>query len=69
MASTKKNKPLRVVVCRPLDDHQIKEAIMRKAEEIFVKSGRLPGHDLDNWLEAERVVKSEMCSDLTHMPC
>jgi hypothetical protein len=29
------------------------EEIARKAHAIYEASGRLPGHDLDNWLEAE----------------
>jgi len=38
---------------------QLHEAIRKKAQEIYEKSGRKPGHDLDNWLEAERIVKRE----------
>ena len=31
--------------------------ISKKAQEIYEKSGRIPGRDLANWLEAERMVK------------
>ncbi|HBG61585.1 MAG TPA: hypothetical protein DDX37_07140 [Candidatus Omnitrophica bacterium] len=37
---------------------QINEEIKKLAQELFKKSGRIPGRDLDNWLEAERIVKS-----------
>jgi len=36
---------------------QINEEIRKKAQELFEKSGRVPGRDLDNWLEAERLVE------------
>ena len=36
---------------------QLNEVIRKKAQELYEKSGRKPGHDLDNWLEAERIVK------------
>ena len=29
------------------------EQIRSRAHEIFVQSGRQPGHDLDNWVQAE----------------
>lgn len=34
------------------------EAIRNKAQELFEKNGRKPGRDLENWLEAERIIKS-----------
>jgi len=30
------------------------DQIARRAYEIFEKSGRVPGQDIQNWLEAER---------------
>lgn len=35
------------------------EAIRRRAEEIYVRSGRLPGRDLENWSQAEQEIRSE----------
>jgi hypothetical protein len=35
--------------------------ITKKAFEIYEKSGRKPGRDLDNWLEAEKVIKAKYC--------
>lgn len=40
----------------------INAEIRKKARELYEKNGRKPGHDLDNWLEAERIVKSKVCS-------
>lgn len=40
---------------------QLTEAIKKKAQELFEKSGRKPGRDLENWLEAERIIKSKGC--------
>lgn len=37
------------------------DEVRRKAQELYEKSGRKPGRDLDNWLEAERIVNSEVC--------
>lgn len=37
------------------------DAIRKKAQELYEKSGRKSGRDLDNWLEAERIVKSQFC--------
>src|SRR5437867_1901420 len=38
-------------------DQQLKpthEEIAQRAFELFEKSGRLPGHDVENWLNAEK---------------
>ena len=32
------------------------EAIRRRAEEIYVRNGRIPGRDLENWAQAEREI-------------
>jgi len=40
---------------------QLSEAIRKKAQELFEKNGKKQGRDLDNWLEAERIVKSQVC--------
>ncbi len=34
----------------------LKEEISRVAYELYIKSGCIPGRDMDNWLEAERIV-------------
>jgi len=37
----------------------LQEAIRRRAEEIYVRNGRIPGRDLENWAQAEREVLNE----------
>ncbi len=34
----------------------LEKEINKLAYELFVKSGCIPGRDMDNWLEAERIV-------------
>jgi hypothetical protein len=34
------------------------EIIRMVARQLYEKKGCTPGHDLDNWLEAEKMVKS-----------
>ena len=40
-------------------DRELHEAIRRRAEEIYVRSGRIPGRDLENWAQAEQEVTCE----------
>ncbi len=35
------------------------EAIRRRAEEIYIRNGRVPGRDLENWAEAEQEIARE----------
>ena len=37
------------------------DLIAKKAYDLYVKSGCKAGRDLDNWLKAEKIVKSD-CS-------
>lgn len=39
-----------------VDREKLEEEIRQVAYEIYVRSGCCPGRDLDNWLEAERIV-------------
>ena len=39
----------------------IKDLIAKKAYDLYVKSGCKPGHDLDNWVKAEKIVKAGCC--------
>jgi hypothetical protein len=41
----------------PTDLH---EAVRRRAEEIFVRSGKLSGRDLQNWAQAEAEILREL---------
>ncbi len=38
------------------------EAIRRRAEEIYLRSGRIPGRDKENWIQAEREVQQEIAA-------
>jgi len=40
----------------PSDLHQ---AICRRAEEIYIRNGRIPGRDLENWAQAEKEILNE----------
>jgi len=37
----------------------VREAIRRRAEEIYHRGGCLPGHDLENWRQAEAEILRE----------
>lgn len=39
------------------------EEIAKVAYEIYEKGGYIEGHDLDNWLEAERIVKARLAEE------
>ncbi len=43
-----------------MSQEQTNEMIRKKAQEIYEKSGRKPGRDTDNWLEAERIVNKQL---------
>ena len=43
-----------------VNDPKFLERVRQKATELWEKSGRIAGRDVANWLEAERIVKSEM---------
>ena len=49
--------------------HQIpREVIRRRAEEIYVRSGRIAGRDLENWNQAEHELAQEAASDAAKKP-
>jgi hypothetical protein len=37
----------------------MQEAIRSRAEEIYIRNGRIPGRDLDNWTQAEIEILEE----------
>jgi hypothetical protein len=41
---------------RPADRN---EAIRRRAEEIYIRNGKIPGRDLENWAQAEQEILRE----------
>jgi hypothetical protein len=38
---------------------EMHEAIRRRAEEIYIRSGRISGRDLENWSQAEAEIRGE----------
>jgi hypothetical protein len=47
-----------------LPDQQ--EAIRRRAEEIYIRNGGVPGRDLENWAQAEQEILSELAERSTY---
>ena len=44
---------------------ELQDSIRRRAEEIYIQSGQLPGRDLENWMQAEReILEQEPTVDL-----
>jgi len=43
-------------ISHPAASDDLHEAIRRRAEAIYVRSGRIPGRDLENWAQAEREI-------------
>lgn len=41
------------------DEKLVREMIERRAYEIYEQRGREPGKELDDWLEAEKIVKGK----------
>jgi len=37
------------------------EVIRQRAEEIYIRNGRLAGHDVENWTQAESEILAEAC--------
>jgi len=46
-----------------IEREKIEEEIRQVAYELYIKSGCIPGRDLDNWLEAERIVLAKYESE------
>ncbi|MDI6729277.1 MAG: DUF2934 domain-containing protein [Thermodesulfovibrionales bacterium] len=41
----------------------VHDEIAKVAHELYEKSGRMPGRDLENWLEAEKIVMARHKSE------
>ncbi|HEV2396899.1 MAG TPA: DUF2934 domain-containing protein [Candidatus Sulfotelmatobacter sp.] len=52
--------PAQVDTSSSLSD--LHENIRRRAEEIYVRNGRLPGRDLENWSQAELEIRNELAA-------
>ncbi|MDD5174555.1 MAG: DUF2934 domain-containing protein [Candidatus Omnitrophota bacterium] len=42
-----------------MSSEDLNKLIGKKAYELYEKRGRKPGHSLNDWLEAERIVKGK----------
>jgi hypothetical protein len=49
----------------PTTPAELQEAIRRRAEEIYVRNGSVPGRDLDNWAQAEQEILRELAESPT----
>ena len=43
-----------------MSQDDISALVGKKAQEIYETSGRRPGNDLQNWLEAEKIVRAKI---------
>jgi hypothetical protein len=46
-----------------VSDEELYEQVARKAYELYQERGEEPGHEVDDWLTAERLVKEELLHD------
>ncbi len=46
----------------PLVAESFRRRVAERAYELFLKHGQTQGHDLDDWLEAERLVTEEIAT-------
>ena len=58
MAKISTRKSASTTCCSKKD---ITDLITKKAYDLYVKSGRKAGRDLDNWVKAEKIVKADCC--------
>ena len=43
----------------PKPQPDLEEAIRQRAQEIYIRNGRIPGRDMDNWAQAEQEIRRE----------
>lgn len=60
MTNTKKAKPVAAGKRANKSDGAIRDAIAKKAYEIYEERGREHGKDLEHWLEAEAIINAEL---------
>ena len=63
MKSTKRSRtgrrPKTWVNTQPLSQDQLNEEIRKRAQKLYENRGGTPGHEIEDWLEAEKQVKEE----------
>jgi hypothetical protein len=56
-AGSKKGRPSPAPAALPTE---LQQAIRRRAEEIYERSGRIRGRDMQNWMQAEAEIRHEL---------
>jgi Protein of unknown function (DUF2934) len=51
-----------------LSEAELRESMRHRAEEIYEKSGRIPGRDLQNWFLAEAEIRKETATRSARKP-
>ena len=51
-----------------LDGNELRRRIAERAYSLYVARERVPGHDLEDWLEAERLVREELAASVRRSP-
>ena len=44
-----------------MSKEDLNKLVAKKAYELYEKRGRKAGHSMDDWLEAERIIKGKYC--------
>lgn len=44
-----------------MSTEDLNKLVAKKAYELYEKRGKKAGHSLDDWLEAERIIKGKYC--------
>ena len=50
------------------DRDELRRRTAEKAYSLYLRRDRAPGHDLEDWLEAERLVREEMAAPVQRSP-
>jgi len=50
------------------DRDELRRRTAEMAYSLYLRRGRAPGHDLEDWLEAERLVREEMAAPVRRSP-
>ena len=56
-------KSVNVTLPRAPSEPMIERAIRQRAYELYIKRGMAPGHDVDDWLQAEAELHDHSTSD------
>ena len=43
-----------------MTQEDVSKLVAKKAYELYEKRGKKPGHGMDDWLEAERIIKGKI---------